>query len=79
MARPDELAQILKQKSFEQLLERFSTRKAGPLLVILNSIKDARPKLGPAGRMATFALPKPVGSKKSIVFQKVDRFWYIVN
>jgi acyl-CoA thioesterase-1 len=79
MARPDELAQSLKQKSFEQLLERFSTRKAGPLLVILNSIKDTRPKLGPAGRLATFALPKPVGSQKSIVFQKVDRFWYIVN
>ena len=54
-------------------------RKAESLLEILSSIKDTKPKLGPAGRVASYALPKPVGSKKSIIFEKVGRFWYIRN
>ena len=54
-------------------------RKAESLLEILSSIKDTKPKLGPAGRVASYALPKPVGSKKSIIFEMVGRFWYIRN
>jgi len=44
---------------------------------VLKSIKDAKPKLDPAGRVATFTPVEPVGGKKSIVFMKIGRFWYI--
>jgi len=74
---PGQLKQILKQRTFEQLVEEFSTKKASRLLAVLKSIKDAKPKLDPAGRVATFTPVEPVGGKKSIVLMKIGRFWYI--
>ena len=76
---PEQLKQILKRQSFEQLVEGFSTTKAARLLAVLRSIKDVGPKLDSTGRVATFTLVEPMGGKKAIVLKKIGRFWFISN
>ena len=76
---PEQLKQILKRQTFEQLVEGFSTTKATRLLAVLRAIKDVGPKLDPTGHVATFTLVEPVGGKKSIVLKKIGHFWYIAN
>ncbi|MBO53199.1 MAG: hypothetical protein CMJ69_20765 [Planctomycetaceae bacterium] len=76
---PEQLKQILKRQTFEQLVEGFSTTKAARLLAVLRSIKDVGPKLDSTGRVATFTLVEPVGGKKAIVLKKIGRFWFISN
>ena len=76
---PEQLKQILKRQSFEQLVEGFSTTTAARLLAVLRSIKDVGPKLDSTGRVATFTLVESVGGKKAIVLKKIGRFWFISN
>ncbi|HAA50181.1 MAG TPA: hypothetical protein DCE43_10710 [Planctomycetaceae bacterium] len=77
--RPEDLKRILEKQTFEKLVEGFSMKKAGQLLAVLRSIKDATPGLGMDARIASFPLATSSSGKKSIVFEKIGRFWYVRN
>jgi hypothetical protein len=43
------------------------------------SIKDSKPRFDDDGKKAGYALEKPVGTRKVIVFVLVDKLWYLEN
>lgn len=76
---PSDLKKITDKRSIEEVAEGFGEKKAPQLLEVLNSIKDAEPTLDDDEKKATYALKKPLGSKKSISFIKIEKRWYLQN
>jgi hypothetical protein len=76
---PDELKDVTGGTSLAEFAKKFGERKAPRLLEVLKEIKDVKPVLDEAKAEATFAFKKEIGGKKSITFQKVDKYWYIKN
>jgi hypothetical protein len=76
---PVHLKKLAEKGSLEEFAKEFGRTKSGRLLKVLKSIKDAKPELGDEGKKATFKLKEEVEGKKTIVFVKVDKFWYIQN
>jgi hypothetical protein len=78
---PQTLEKLAKNPDFtlEKFAERFADKKADRLLEVLKQIEKVDPILEDDGKTAAFALAKPVGSKKSIKFKKIGKYWYIGN
>lgn len=65
---------------FEDIVKRFGEQgKAERLLGVLKQVKDAEPEINSDKTLATFKLKEVVGGKDKIVFEKVEKFWYISN
>src|SRR5690606_27356115 len=77
--RPDDLELILQTTTLEKLAEGFAGEKSEKLLQALKQIEDTKPMLDESGKIATYTLKEKVGGKMTLVFEKVDKFWYIAN
>lgn len=76
---PDEKKQILKFTTIKEMAPKFAELKADQLLASLKQIRGSTPQMSEDGDKATFNLPEPVGGKKSVIFVREDKLWYIGN
>jgi hypothetical protein len=79
---PDDLKRITAQgTSVEQFAQAMADGpRAGLLLSALKSVKDATPTFDSEGKTATYKLKEPVmGARDTLVFVKIDGFWYLRN
>jgi hypothetical protein len=76
---PDDLKEITKRTTVEEFAKRFGEEKAETLLKVLEDIKDTKPTFDKTETKATYTLTQTIGSKKSITFKKVEKYWYIQN
>jgi len=74
---PDDLKKITAKASLDEFAKRFGENKAPQLLQVLKSIRDSKPALDPSGKKATYELKEQIEGKKSIIWVKVDKYWYI--
>lgn len=75
---PDMLKQLGDDK-FDEFAKKFSEKKAGQLLAALKSVKNEKPKLDDDGTTATFDVKIEDAPRKTVVFKKIDKYWYISN
>ena len=77
---PDTLKKLTEKQTVEEFAKEFGQKKAGELLTVLKSLKDAKPTLSEDGSKATFDIPEAVKfRKKTIVFQRIEKRWYLTN
>ena len=76
---PEELKNITKSQTIEELAEGFGGKKAEEVLQALKQLKDVKPKLSDDDKKAVYTLKEAVGSKETITFIKVEKYWYIKN
>jgi hypothetical protein len=76
---PDDLKKITEKVPLDEFSKQFGENKAPRLLLVLRSIRDAKPTLDPSGNKATYELKEPIDRKKTIGWVKVDKHWYIQN
>jgi len=77
---PADFKKITDKQPLADFATKFAEKKAAQLLDTLKAIKDAKPKLEENDTRATFDLPKELGgSKETITFVKIDKYWYIQN
>ncbi|RLD81345.1 MAG: hypothetical protein DRJ07_09370 [Bacteroidetes bacterium] len=76
---PKNLEMVLTMKTMDEIIESFSKKKATRLLDALKLAKEATPKYDESGNQATFAKEDIEGLSKTIIFEKVDKYWYIAN
>ena len=76
---PETLEMILSSKSMDEMVESFSKKKAQQLLDALNLAKNATPKYDGSGKKVTFSKDDIKGMSKSLVFEKLGKYWYIAN
>jgi hypothetical protein len=75
---PEDLKKLSDKMTVKEYSEKFAEKKAPMLLQVLKSIQDSKPVMSDDGREATFELKKELGAQKdSIVFLKIDKYWYI--
>ena len=78
-ARPDELQKKLEVKAIDELVRMFAKDSAGHVQTVLESIRDAEPKMNEEGNVATYGVDVINFSRTEIVFERVESFWYIRN
>lgn len=76
---PEDLKKFTERGGFEELESQFAKSNAPELLEILKSIKGSTPKMENEGKKAVFQFKEPRNGKKSITFNKIDKYWYIQN
>lgn len=75
---PDVLKQ-LDGGSIDEFAKKFSEKKAGQLLAALKSVKNEKPKMDDDGKTATFEIKLEDAPRKTVVFKKIEKYWYISN
>lgn len=76
---PEELAQMRKNRSLEELARTFAKEHAARLLGMLQQIKAQTPQMFDEGRRAEFAVQWKSFSKKKLVFLKINDRWHLHN
>ena len=76
---PETLEMILSMKTIDEVVESFSEKKATRLLEALKLAKQNTPNYDESGNQATFSKEDIEGMSKSLVFKKVEKYWYIAN
>ncbi len=76
---PEELAQMRKNRSLEELARTFAKEHAARLLGMLEQIKTKTPELSDKGRKAEYAVQWKNFSKNKLVFLKISDRWYLHN
>jgi len=77
---PDDLKKLADKHPLGEFTEKFGEKKGPHLLLILKSLKDAKPKLEDDGKKATFDVPKDLATTKpAITFVQIGKYWYIQN
>jgi hypothetical protein len=75
--KPEDFKRITEQMPLEDFAKEFGKAKADGLMAALKAIKDVKPKLEEDDKKATFVFKEPIGGKESMIFVKVDKYWYI--
>ena len=78
-ANPSDLEQFTKENSLEEGAKVFAEEKAQRLLEILKEIQDVKPKFENNGNKAIFQLKDNNEGMHTIIFVRVERYWYIQN
>jgi hypothetical protein len=68
--------------SLDEIIEAFASKRADILLMALESIADAEPKLSEDGLTATFTLsgqPAELSPSKTITMVRLEGKWYLKN
>lgn len=78
-APPEALKEITSVLTMQELVENFKEDKGPQLLKIFKEIKEAKPELSDDGKTAVYKLKEAVGSKESITFKKIEKYWYLEN
>ena len=76
---PQELAQMRKNRSLEELARTFAKEHAARLLGMLQQIKAQTPQMFDQGRRAEFSVEWKNFSKKKLVFLKINDRWHLHN
>ena len=76
---PEELAQMRKNRSLEELARTFAKEHAVRLLGMLQQIKTKTPQLSDEGRTAEYDVQWKNYSKNKLVFLKISDRWYLHN
>lgn len=77
---PDEFKKIVAERPLAEFAAKFGENKAASLLAVMKAVVDQKPKVSEDGNTATFDLPEnPEFPKKTLVFTKIERRWYIKN
>ena len=76
---PEELAQMRKNRSLEELARTFAKEHAVRLLGMLQQIKTKTPQLSDEGRTAEYDVQWKNFSKHKLVFLKISGRWYLHN
>ena len=76
---PEELTQMRKNRSLEELARTFAKEHAVRLLGMLQQIKTKTPKLSDEGRTAEYDVQWKNFSKHKLVFLKISDRWYLHN
>ncbi|MDX1963364.1 MAG: hypothetical protein SFX18_09440 [Pirellulales bacterium] len=78
---PKQLEHVKNQKNFtiKQFAEQFEKTHATFLLEILQKIEGIKPELDKDGKMAWFVHGVKDAPSDTIVFEKVDKYWYMLN
>ena len=71
------------EEQLKTFVEGFAVRKAPRILKILKAIEGKKPELDEKGGTATFEHGLKIGPEdapsSTIIFKKVEKFWYIEN
>ena len=78
-APPEALKEITSVMTMQELVENFKEDKAPQLLTIFKEIKEAKPELSEDGKTAVYKLKESVGSKETVTFRKIEKYWYLEN
>lgn len=77
-AVPEELKSITSKVPMEQLVEGFKS-KGEHALSDLKVIKALKPEVSADGKTATYKADGEKGPKRTLVFTKIDKLWYVKN
>jgi len=78
-APPQVVKGITAEKPIDDFAKDFGKELAGDLLKALQAVKDAKPEMSDEGKKATFPLKDAIAGKKSLIFTKIEKYWYISN
>ena len=76
---PEQFKKFSELGDIEEFAKKFGEKKGKQLLEVLKSIKGKTPKMEEDGKKATFDIKIEGVSKDSIIFAKVEKYWYIKN
>ncbi|HVZ37739.1 MAG TPA: hypothetical protein VHI13_00535 [Candidatus Kapabacteria bacterium] len=76
---PSRRTQMMEGMEMEAKARQFGMEKADMVLEALKSIRRRKPVVAADGSLATFKLPKKIGSHRTIEFTRVDGVWYLRN
>lgn len=76
---PDQFKKFSEQGDIDEFAKKFSEKKAKIILDVLKSIKGKTPKMEEDGKKASFEIKLEGFPKDSIVFARIDKYWYIKN
>lgn len=78
-APPKVVESIKSDQKLEEFAKGFGDKLAPALLKALNEIKGTKPEMSDDGKKATFTLKEEIANKKTLVLEKVEKYWYIAN
>lgn len=78
-AHPDELKQFTDGQPLDQFAANFGEKKSAVVLKVLKAIKDLKPTLEADGSKAVYTLNEAVDRNTSMIWVKVDKYWYMQN
>jgi hypothetical protein len=78
---PTEFRELILKTGLDQsaFARQFGDKRAPQLLLILKSLSDAKLTLDPIGMIVTYELPESVGRRNTLSFQKIVKYWYMLN